>query len=353
MVHLLTHLLQALCGHRLCPIFLPCFGIVRLVTGPLGTGKSYFGVRMAVRGLKQGALVATNFDMVDDWTDQVVRHGHIRKRTARLDARAADFARRYERIHTMEDLRRLRVAPEEPWCKELDPVPGVWSAAELAERGMPLDDPRLLFQVGPDQFIVRRWQVKEGSMVVILDEAHRWMNARSWSKEGREHLLEYFALARKRGMVIYLLAQRAENLDVQVRELFEDHIHLKNLRRSMRIFGMNVWPFNTFVAGWYNHAYEKECVRTDRYFLGWDKRLYDTMDTISFHEGEARENVTYLPHPPQAPQPPQVPPPPSGGAALRSEELAGEAGSPLPPAVPVPTLEGDPSAPVDHVDPAL
>lgn len=237
--------------------------MIRLVTGPLGTGKSYYGVRKAVEAMRSGKLVVTNFDLVDDWVDQVVRHGHLFKNTKKLDERSERFSRRHLRVHTMTELMEVRVRPEPPWAREIEPG---------------------------------KWQIKEGSMIVLLDEAHRWMNARSWSKEGREELLEFFALARKMGMIVYLIAQRAQNLDVQVRELFEDHIRLNNLRRSARMMGIPIIPFNYFIAGWRNHAYPNEVIKTERYRLGWDRRLYDTMDTASFTEGSSADRpALYLP----------------------------------------------------------
>lgn len=239
--------------------------MIRLVTGPLGTGKSYYGVRKAAQAMRDGKLVATNFDLVDDWVDRVVRRGRLLKHTRKLDERAERFSQRYIRIETMQELRELRIRPEAPWARE----------------------------IRPDV-----WVLKEGSLVVILDESHRWMNARSWSREGREELLEFFALARKLGMEIYLIAQRAENLDVQVRELFEDHIQLTNLRRSARLLGIPIIPFNFFIAGWRNHAYPEEVVKTERYKLGWEKGLYDTMDTVSFTEGQRTEgSALWLPRP--------------------------------------------------------
>jgi zonular occludens toxin Zot len=239
--------------------------MIRLVTGPLGTGKSYYGVRKAVQSIREGKLVATNFDMAPDWVDQVVRRGHVLKNSGKLNDRSERFSKRYIRITTMQQLRELRIRPEAPWARELRPDV---------------------------------WVLKEGSLVVILDESHRWMNARSWSREGREELLEFFALARKLGMEIYLIAQRAENLDVQVRELFEDHIRLANLRRSARMLGIPVIPFNFFIAGWRNHAYPDEVIKTERYRLGWEKVLYDTMDTVSFTEGQkAEDSALWLPRP--------------------------------------------------------
>jgi len=239
--------------------------VIRLVTGPLGTGKSYYGVRKAAQAMREGKLVATNFDMTSDWVDRVVRHGRLFKRSRKLDERVERFSKRYIRLTTMQELMSLRVKPEAPWAREI--APG-------------------------------KWQIKEGSLVVVLDESHRWMNARSWSREGREELLEFFALARKLGMEVYLIAQRAENLDVQVRELFEDHIKLNNLRRSARMLGIPVIPFNFFIAGWRNHAYPDEVIKTERYRLGWEKDLYDTMDTLSFTEGhKAEDSALWLPRP--------------------------------------------------------
>lgn len=284
-----------------------------MVTGPLGTGKSYYGVRKATQAIREGKLVATNFDMVDDWVDQVVRHGRLRKHTRKIDERSERFSRRYFRITTMQELRELRVRPEPPWAKEVEPG---------------------------------KWVLKEGSLVVLLDEAHRWMNARSWSREGREELLEFFALARKLGMEIYLIAQRAENLDVQVRELFEDHIQLNNLRRSARMMGIRVIPFNFFIAGWRNHAYPDEIIRTERYRLGWERRLYDTMDTVSFTEGQKTEgSALWLPRPSDE-QPDDGPE--DGGPAP-----AGPPPGPPSPAVAGPAPGADPGHRPPAPDPAL
>jgi Zonular occludens toxin (Zot) len=288
--------------------------VIRLVTGPLGTGKSYYGVRKAAQAMREGKLVCTNFSMVDGWVDQVVRHGRLRKNSRKLDERSERFAKRYWRVSTMQELMQVRVRPEPPWAREI-------------EDG--------------------KWQLKEGSLVVLLDEAHRWMNARSWSKEGREELLDFFALARKRGMHVYLIAQRAENLDVQVRELFEDHIKLNNLRRSARMMGIPVIPFNFFIAGWRNHAYPNEVIKTERYRLGWEKRLYDTMDTVSFTEGAKEEGGLLLPFRDDeqrgegteaadaAPAAAAPDPPPVSGGPVGAEADPGER-----PTVPDPALGG-------------
>lgn len=270
-------------------------------------------------------MVVTNFDLVPDWTDQVARHGRLRKSSPAVVERERLFQQRYLRIRTMAELAALRVRPGSRYTRDLGP--GFNKQGERVEH---------------------RWQVIEGSVVVILDESHRWMNARTWSKEGRGDLLDFFSLARKRGFTVYLLAQRAENLDVQVRELFEDHILLKNLRRSMRLLGFRILPWDFFIAGWFNHAYDDECVRTDRYKLGWEKDLYDTMDTVSFDEGDVEGNWTFLPL--EADEPPIAGPPPpqavEDAEGVRSpQELRDQL-------APIAALEGDPAAPVVLADPS-
>jgi len=286
--------------------------MIRLVTGPLGTGKSYYAVKRAVDGLRRGKLVATNFDLVHDWVDQVVRHGRLRKNTAAVEERIERFRHRYVRIETMQQLMELRVRPEPPWGEEIG----------------------------------GKWVVKEGSCRVELDESHRWMNARSWSREGREELLEFFALARKMGLEVDLIAQRAENLDVQVRELFTDHIHLTNLRQSARMLGIRVIPFNFFIAGWRNHAYPDEVIRTERYRLGWERRLYDTMDTASFTEvGKKSGSTLWLPTPSDEQ--------PDGGPEEGVAAPAAAPPGPPSPAVAGPAPGADPGHRPPAPDPAL
>ncbi len=281
--------------------------MIRLVTGPLGTGKSYYGVRKATDALREGKLVVTNFAMSEGWMDVALRHGYLFKHTRKLDDRVAKARRRHLQVFSLEELMRVRVAHEAPFAEP-----------KFNADGTPWIEPDTGRQ---------RWVPKEGSCVVILDEAHRWMNARSWSQKGREGILNFFALARKEGFVVYLIAQRAENMDVQVRELFEDHIRLNNLKRSVRVWGIPVVPFNAFIATWWNHAYPDFPNKFERYRLDYRKRLYDTMDTGSFGQGVmSREGAILVPTPLDAPSPTDSPPtggPAPSGAGPRDGLAAG------------------------------
>jgi len=209
---------------------------------------------------------------------------------SRLHERVERFERRYYRVDSMRELMQLRVIPEPPYV----------------EKGLDGQD-----------------RIKEGSVVVVLDESHRWMNARGWTEDGRKELLEFFALARKRGFVIFLISQRAQNIDVQVRELYEDRICLSNLRNTARFLGMRVVPFNIFIAGWFNTMDPKNPMKFERYRLNWMKRLYDTMDTSSFSEGDTSPDRIWLPRPDVLP----TPEPALAGPALQTP--AGETEPPV------------------------
>jgi len=46
------------------------FGMIHLVYGTLGAGKSYYAVRKCVEAMLNGKMVVTNFRMYPTWVDQ-------------------------------------------------------------------------------------------------------------------------------------------------------------------------------------------------------------------------------------------------------------------------------------------
>jgi zona occludens toxin (predicted ATPase) len=114
---------------------------------------------------------------------------------------------------------------------------------------------------------------------MVLDEAHNWMNARSWKEGGRERVVKFATQHRKIGWNMYVITQDAEMIDKQVRNLFEYHVHLKNLRR-FKVLGIPIFPFNLFMAvTQWAHA-QRAIVSRESYRLHRKvARLYDTMAT--------------------------------------------------------------------------
>jgi len=97
----------------------------------------------------------------------------------------------------------------------------------------------------------------EGRADMVLDECHRWLNARMWdsgigmSKDeatrARLKLVAFFSAHRHYGYNVYLITQNLENIDKQIRTLFEYRVSLKNLRR-VKVLGVPLFPINVFVA---------------------------------------------------------------------------------------------------------
>ncbi len=144
---------------------------------------------------------------------------------------------------------------------------------------------------------------------MILDEAHEWLNARMWdidhsgkklgrdeSVQNRLKVVKFFALHRKLKWDVKLITQSEKRLDNQVRDNFEYHTHLKNMRK-FKIWGiLPVVPFNWFWAIKFWHASGGERVGVTSYFL--IKRIADQYDTMARPEaphGTRELGVIHLP----------------------------------------------------------
>ena len=228
--------------------------MIALVTGPPGAGKSYYAVRKAVDSLEAGKFVITNVPMVADWQERVV------------------------------DRHLLR------WL-----IPGRRAALKRRWRQ------RVLY-IGDDFSQLSRVRLKgdgEGRGVVVLDEAHVWMNSRLWRDEDRLAIVNWFSQHRKLGFDVYLITQDANNIDRQVRSLFEYHVQLRNLRK-MKVAGVPVSPFNLFLAIWKWHAAKGAVVKRECYRLNGTKNLYDTMGMYG-DNARTPEDVLWLPRPAPTP----------------------------------------------------
>lgn len=222
--------------------------MIALVTGPPGSGKSYYAVRKAADSLEKGKFVITNVPMVPDW---------------------------HERVADRHPLR---------WM-----LPGRRSALKARWRGRVL-------HIGDDFSQLRKVRLKgagEGRGVVVLDEAHVWMNSRLWRDDDRLDIVNWFSQHRKLGFDVYLITQDANNIDRQVRALFEYHVHLRNLKK-MKVAGVPVSPMNLFLAIWKWHAAKGAVVKREAYRLNWTKGLYDTMGMYG-ENARTPDDVLWLP----------------------------------------------------------
>ena len=101
-----------------------------------------------------------------------------------------------------------------------------------------------------EKFALAYWQgkgqVKEGSILLVIDEAQLMLNSRDWQDSARMSWLGFFSQHRKLGYSIVLVAQTKDMLDKQIRSLAEEYVAHVRIDR-MRILG----PFIRILA--FNH----------------------------------------------------------------------------------------------------
>ena len=87
--------------------------------------------------------------------------------------------------------------------------------------------------------------IKEGSILLVIDECQLLFNAREWQKAGRDKWLSFFTLHRHLGYDIILIAQFDRMVDRQIRSLIEhEYIH-----RKMSNFGWQGKLLSLFFGG--------------------------------------------------------------------------------------------------------
>lgn len=248
-----------------------------LVTGPPGTGKTWYAIRKIASALLAGKFVATNIQLHDGWAYAIASTNiwlWIRRGRKGVLAKAREYERKVFVSGDLTELFAVRL-PDCGRCK-----------ACKAGRGCQT----------------------EGRGEILLDEAHEWLNARLWdvdhtgAKRTREEAVEarlavvkFFALHRKLGWNVKLITQSEKRLDNQVRDNFEYHTRLKNMRKFRLLGLVPVVPFNWFVAITFWHASGGERVSIESYFLTKLADIYDTMARPEVTFGGGDERVIRLP----------------------------------------------------------
>ena len=97
---------------------------------------------------------------------------------------------------------------------------------------MLLTSPKLLYNISADYFKDRR--IKEGSIILFIDEAQLLFNSRNYGADNRMAWLSFFSQHRKLGYDVILMAQFDRMLDRQIRSLIEYQV----IHRKVSNFGL-------------------------------------------------------------------------------------------------------------------
>jgi Zonular occludens toxin (Zot) len=250
---------------------------IYLVTGPPGTGKTWFSLRTMFEALQRGQWVASNVELQDGWAQTLARQNWLTaifKGKRGLRAAAAGFEEHTYVSTSLTELLALRL----PACKR----------CKACRHG--------------------RTCQKEGRGIIVLDEAHEWLNARTWDQDEhgaglskgeairmRLRIVKFFSHHRKLGWHVYLVTQDEKRLDNQVRNNFEYHVHLKNMRRYKALGLIPIVPCHLFVAITTWHATKGDRVGIKAYRLNKLADLYDTMASPTLRQGDDVDGLIHLP----------------------------------------------------------
>jgi hypothetical protein len=210
-------------------------GGLNYVVGPMGSGKSLYAVRRICDAVTSGRYVVTNVELLPGSFERIAAHVSPWKRGAARRELAQRFSRYYAYETDLHQALRYR----------------------LDGKG-------------------------EGRGLFVWDEGHNDLNNRNWRDDGRETILEWATQLRKLGFIGFLLSQHQDNTDAALRRVCNYVIRLQNQREQTRLLGMRVTPWPLFLACWYpahvplNAGRMVPPARVERYFLGWQRHLYDT-----------------------------------------------------------------------------
>ncbi len=248
-------------------------GGLNYVVGPMGSGKSMFGVRVIVAALVSGRYVVTNVRLYDGWESMVCRREFPAdwRRPERRARREAWLGGHYVYATSLAEAMRYRLpAPE-----------GHDERPRVVNGKPPTVKPGLV----------------EGRGVCVWDESHNELNNRDYQGHGRdrdsrEHEKEHRRLVlrwatqlRKLGYVGYLLSQHQENTDAQLRRVCNHVIRLQNQRQQTTLGKVLPRRYTMFLARWFpahlgDGATRAESIRLDRYLMPWHRHLYDSWETF-------------------------------------------------------------------------
>lgn len=229
-------------------------GGLSYVVGPMGAGKTYYGVRKIVNKLLAGGYVVTNVELLDGWAEKVA-------------------------WHTCKTSKKKR-------AKLLDRI-----------------EAHYIFETDLQEAMRYRLPGKgESRGLFIWDEGHNDLSNRKWRDEGRQGVLEWATQLRKLGFAGFLLSQHQDNTEAQLRRVCNYIVRLQNQREQTRLLGMRITPWPLFLAVWHpsnvplNAGRQVKPVQIERYMLGWHRHLYDTHGL--FHgvsAVDAADRAIYLP----------------------------------------------------------
>lgn len=157
----------------------------------------------------------------------------------------------------------------------------------------PLRQPKWIFKKNDEltpKYLIKLslekgWNKKEGSCLVIFDEASIPFNSRNWNKPDRLEWVELLSQSRKFGYDFIFITQDAKMIDKQIRSLCEFEVQHKRLNEMFPFQLLSLFRITLFagVKFWNGLGHGNKKGSLSLYFF--EKRTagrYDTLNLFGF-----------------------------------------------------------------------
>lgn len=127
------------------------------------------------------------------------------------------------------------------------------------------------------------WNKKEGSCLVIFDEASIPFNSRTWNSSDRLDWIKFLTQSRKFGYDFIFITQDGKMLDKQIRALCEYEVQHKKLNNMMYFSWLSLFKITLFagVSYWNGINHSKGSMRVYIYSKSVADR-YDTLNLFNY-----------------------------------------------------------------------
>lgn len=224
--------------------------MIDLYCGVPGSGKSCTALFDGIMHLLEGGVLATNFRFVPDWAERLA------SRSLRCRLGLADPVK-----YAFELKKR---------CFLVGTQESIW---ELSKHASLATD--------------KKADLREGKILVILDECQFYFNSRNWEKN--KGFIEIFTQHRKMRLDFILIAHHVEMIDKQIRFLIEYETFFRNFTRikmPIPFLSIRLCPFPAFLAiRQYSNMGGSIAMKEKTWVQPLNKRiadLYDTLEIFNF-----------------------------------------------------------------------
>lgn len=137
------------------------------------------------------------------------------------------------------------------------------------------------------QSLDKGWNKKEGSCLIIFDEASIPFNSRNWNSSDRMDWIKFLTQSRKFGYDFIFITQDGRMLDKQIRSLCEYEVQHKKMNNMMYFKWLSIFRITLFagVQFWNGVKYGKGSLRLYIYRKNVADR-YDTLNLFDYGKQE-------------------------------------------------------------------